>query len=343
MEMEATSAAAPGSREFYPHLRDDEWEAFRRMGQVYGDAVVIAMLGNLSEDAQRAAARSFMLEEERALHREALATALARPTAAPAAPRVETLKLAVSPFKGEGEPLLRWLTELDIAIQARNIMDVHLQVSFAMSVLGGRARTWAYGRKMADANCFASYEDFKRELREAFEPPKSQFRARAEFLALRQGKSDVHAYAQRARYLVSSIVTEPLAHETQVVTFMMGLNDGPVKTYLFREYPTTLENAIALAVQEDFSLKQARMHSHASSQRVDRPYRRERSGSEPMDLSYAQSSTPRGRPRECHRCRQEGHFAYECTAPKPSPRENSPRPGRSVRGYGRGPKNGGHQ
>jgi hypothetical protein len=122
------------------------------MDQVYGDAVVIAMLGNLREDAQHAAARSFMLEEERALHREALASALARHTAASAAPRVETLKLAVSPFKGEGEPLLRWLTELDIAIQARNIMDAHLQVSFAMSVLGGRARTWAYGRKMADAN-----------------------------------------------------------------------------------------------------------------------------------------------------------------------------------------------
>lgn len=57
--MEASSVATPGSREFYPHLRNDEWKAFRRMGQVYGDAAVIDMLGYLSEDAKLVTARSF--------------------------------------------------------------------------------------------------------------------------------------------------------------------------------------------------------------------------------------------------------------------------------------------
>ncbi|KAG4041651.1 hypothetical protein PC123_g22841 [Phytophthora cactorum] len=52
---------------------------------------------------------------------------------------------------------------------------------------------------------------------------------------VQQGKHDVHAYAQRARYLVSSIVTNPMDEATKVVTFMKGLGDGPVKTYLFRE------------------------------------------------------------------------------------------------------------
>ncbi|KAG2763325.1 hypothetical protein PC118_g25851 [Phytophthora cactorum] len=106
-----------------------------------------------------------------------------------------------------------------------------------MSCLGGRARSWAYGRRLTDATCFGTYAEFKEELRQAFESPKNEFRSRAEFLDLQQGKHDVHAYAQRARYLVSNIVTNPMDEATKVVTFMKGLRDVPVKTYLFREYP----------------------------------------------------------------------------------------------------------
>eukprot|EP00644_Phytophthora_capsici_P000811 jgi/Phyca11/108976/e_gw1.16.156.1 len=113
------------------------------------------------------------------------------------------------------------------------------KVAFAMSCLGGRARSWAYGRRLSDPTCFGTYEGFKEELKLAFEPPKNEFRSRAEFLDLQQGKDDVHSYAQRARYLVSNIVANPVDEATKVVTFMKGLRDGPVKTYLFREYPNS--------------------------------------------------------------------------------------------------------
>ncbi|KAG2871171.1 hypothetical protein PC118_g24291 [Phytophthora cactorum] len=155
----------------------------------------------------------------------------------------------------EGEPLLRWLVEDDTAIAARRIFDDPSKVAFAMPCLGGRASSWAYGRRLTDATCFGTYAEFKEELRQAFEPPKNEFRSRAEFLDLQQGKHDVHAYAQRARYLVSNIVTNSMDEATKVVTFMKGLRDGPVKTYLFREYPSTLEAAITLAMQEEFSLR----------------------------------------------------------------------------------------
>ncbi|KAE8971415.1 hypothetical protein PR003_g27649 [Phytophthora rubi] len=52
----------------------------------------------------------------------------------------------------------------------------------------------------------------------------------AEFLDLQQGKHDVHAYAQGARYLVSNIVTNPIDEATKVVTFMKGLKDGPISS-----------------------------------------------------------------------------------------------------------------
>uniref|UniRef100_H3GE28 Retrotransposon gag domain-containing protein n=1 Tax=Phytophthora ramorum TaxID=164328 RepID=H3GE28_PHYRM len=155
-----------------------------------------------------------------------------------------------------------------------------------MSCLGGRARSWAYGRRLTDPTCFSTYEDFKEELKLAFEPPQNEFRSRAEFLDLQQGKHDVHAYAQRARYLVSNIVTNPIDEATKVVTFMKGLRDGPVKTYLFREYPNTLEAAIALAMQEEFSLRQAKLHVNAP-RLMPRPVVRLSGGPEPMDLSSA--------------------------------------------------------
>jgi hypothetical protein len=240
-------------------------------------------------------------------------------------PRVDSLKVDVSKYRAqEGESLLRWLVELDDAISARRIVDEAMRVTFAVSNLAGRAKTWALGLKLRNPHSFANYEDFKNQLKQAFEPPKSEFRARTEFLDLKQGKRDIHAYAQQARYLVSCIVTDPVDDQTQVVTYIKGLIDGPIKTHLFREYPRTLEEAIRLSLQEDFSLRQAYVHSSSY-----RPPRREESGGpEPMDLSVMDGSNmrhPSKRTQTCNRCKKVGHFAYECLAPRPASRGSDSR------------------
>ncbi|KAG2815626.1 hypothetical protein PC113_g9861 [Phytophthora cactorum] len=147
-----------------------------------------------------------------------------------------------------------------------------------------------------------------------FEPPKNEFRSRADFLDLQQGKHDVHAYAQRARYLVSHIVTNPMDEATKVVTFMKGLRDGPVKNYLFREYPSIVEAAITLAMQEEFSLPQAKLHVNVPT--MARPVMRT-GGPEPMDLSNATSAGHQQRNNSsvrCFRCEYTGYYARYCTA-----------------------------
>ncbi|KAK1936591.1 hypothetical protein P3T76_010026 [Phytophthora citrophthora] len=257
------------------HLSDPEWEALQRLSQVIGEAAVATMLRTLSPTEQHGVALGYIVKEQRDV-----AASVASPK-----PRVESLKLHVSTYTGkEDETLLRWLVELDTAVAARRIVDPMSKVAFAMSCLGGRARSWAYGRRLSDPTCFSTYEEFKEELKLAFEPPKNEFRSRAEFLDLQQGKDDVHTFAQRARYLVSNIVANPIDEATKVVTFMKGLRDGPVKTYLFREYPNTLEEAISLAMQEEFSRRQAKLHANAP-----RPARSvaKTGGPEPMDLSSA--------------------------------------------------------
>ncbi|GMF21084.1 unnamed protein product [Phytophthora fragariaefolia] len=153
------------------------------------------MLHTLSPTEQQGVALGFIKEEQREVAARATVST-------PSTPRVGSLKLHVNSYVGrEGEPLLRWLVEVDTAFTTRRIVDPLSNVAFAMSCLGGRARRWA---------------------------------SRAEFLDLQQGKHDVHAYAQRARYLVSNIVTNPIDEATKVVTFMKGLKHGPVKTSLSR-------------------------------------------------------------------------------------------------------------
>uniref|UniRef100_H3H3J0 Retrotransposon gag domain-containing protein n=1 Tax=Phytophthora ramorum TaxID=164328 RepID=H3H3J0_PHYRM len=307
-----------------PHLSEPEWEALQRLSTVIGEAAVATMLQTLSPTEQHGVALGFIVKEQR----ETAARASVSPSATP---RVESLKLHVSSYVGrEGEPLLRWLVEVDTAIAARRIVDPLSKVAFAMSCLGGRARSWAYGRRLTDPTCFSTYEDFKEELKLAFEPPQNEFRSRAEFLDLQQGKHDVHAYAQRAQYLVSNIVTNPIDEATKVVTFMKGLRDGPVKTYLFREYPNTLEAAIALAMQEEFSLRQAKLHVNAP-RLMPRPVVRPSGGPEPMDLSSAtaagsqqrrgSTNGPAGRPAPAGDAVERvdiGHAAMKIAAPSES-------------------------
>ncbi|KAF1323729.1 Pol protein, partial [Globisporangium splendens] len=326
--------------EGFPHLSSHEWMALERMRDVIGEAAVVSLLRSASPEDQKSAVVSFMHHEIMS-SRKQVATPVSSLRTVP-------LKLDVSPYRGgENEPLSRWFVELDAAIAARQLRDPSQQVLFAMSNLVGRAKSWAYGKRLADLNCFPSYEDFKAELKAAFEPPQSEFRARAEFLKLRQGRFDLHSYAQRARYLVSSIVDEPIDVPTQVVTLMTGLNDGPIRNQLFREHPKTLDEAIERAMQEEFSIKQAKFHGFAS-----RPMRQSNiahDGPEPMDISYI--STPGNeRPRndgKCFRCGKPGHIARNCKVSLPGRQTTQgARSNNHDRSYGRrferspGPKNG---
>ncbi|KAG2948040.1 hypothetical protein PC117_g6333 [Phytophthora cactorum] len=205
-----------------PHLSDPEWKALQRLATVIGEAAVATMLRTLSPTEQHGVALGFIVKEQR----DAAAATTTTPSSG-TTPRVQSLKLHVSNYVGkEGNLFSDGLSRSTLPLQ-----------------LDAPSTT----RR-------STYAEFKEELRQAFEPPKNAFRSRAEFLDLQQCKHDVHAYAQRVRYLVSNIVTNPMDEATKVITFMKGLRDGPVKTYLFREYPSTLEAAITLAMQEEFSL-----------------------------------------------------------------------------------------
>ncbi|POM69330.1 Gag protein, partial [Phytophthora palmivora] len=64
----------------------------------------------------------------------------------PAQPK--PLRLKVNPYEGkEGENLHFWVREVELAMDAALISTERLRVAFALSNLGGRAKTWAYTRE----------------------------------------------------------------------------------------------------------------------------------------------------------------------------------------------------
>uniref|UniRef100_A0AAV1TXL3 Retrotransposon gag domain-containing protein n=1 Tax=Peronospora matthiolae TaxID=2874970 RepID=A0AAV1TXL3_9STRA len=264
------------------------------MSVLMGESAISGMLDSLSRDQQHAAINKF-LQGELAVERQKIALlqqqgshqSMGGPTHMR---RTKTLKIDISRYKGTDEySLLRWFVELDDDIRTRHIEGDEMQVTFALSNLTGQAKTWPLGLKLHDPNVFESLGILKSRLKETFEPPRAESRARSALLRLKQGKRDVHAYAQHLRYLAKSVTENHVDEHTLINVLIYGLVDGPVKTYVFREDFHTPEKAIAYAEQEDFSLRR----SQANSLNYRPTRRQERGGPEPMDLCYIESENSR--------------------------------------------------
>lgn len=269
---------------------------------------------SMSQDQQLATIRQFMATERantNNLYKQAFATASSQS---------KSLKLSVSNYSGsESENLIRWFTELDMSIRVRGLAHEEFKVAYAMSLLTGRAKNWAYGCRMQDPSCFPSYDNFKKSLELAFQPPKCEFRLKSQLLDTKQGNRNLYEYIQEMRYLISGIVQNPVDENTLVSIFMKGLKAGPVRNQLFREYPQTFEKAVSLAMQEEFSRTQAIMPNVQVRKPERDPYAMDCStistggfpnkkfNNKPLDKSKM----------TCHRCGKVGHFARTCFAARP--------------------------
>ncbi|POM61578.1 Gag protein, partial [Phytophthora palmivora] len=215
------------------------------------------------------------------------------------------LRLKVNAYEGkEGENLLFWVRDVELTMDAALISTERLRVAFAVSNLGGRAKAWAYTREATTPDCEALLSE------PAFRPTNYEYRQRSRFLACKQGKRELHEYIQEMRVLAASLVGNPLPEHIKVTVFMDGLKVGPSRTQLFCVHANTMEDAIQIALQEEYSHKQARtlmsMRQGRNSSTVamqGAPAAGASIGPVPMELGTAVQSSIR-----CYGCGKLGHM-----------------------------------
>ncbi|KAG3082118.1 hypothetical protein PC121_g6243 [Phytophthora cactorum] len=128
-------------------------------------------------------------------------------------------------------------------------------------------------------------------------------------------------YVQKTRHLASCIVTKPIDMASQFHVFVFGMREAMTRYCLTRAEPSTLEEAFALALREDYVVASSYARALSETARESAP--------EPMEIDAIAASNSRqrngsrgsggrnGGPLTYFRCRKPGHRAALCRAPAP--------------------------
>ncbi|KAG3109494.1 hypothetical protein PI124_g4664 [Phytophthora idaei] len=248
-------------RNEFPHLNDYQYESVRKMTGIFGvDCLQSSVAATPAEQVERANAFGTY---ERGLIAHVRGSMQPPMTEVKPSHR-QPLRLTVNPYEGkEGENLHFWVREVELAMDAALISTEQLRVAFALSNLRGRAESCEYTREATTPGCFASWAQLCEQLRAAFLPANYEHRQRSHFLSCKQGKRELHEYSQEMRELTASLVGNPLHEHIKVTVFMDGLRVGPARAQLFRVQASTLGEAIQVALQEEYSHRQARTPASA--------------------------------------------------------------------------------
>ncbi|POM80585.1 Gag protein, partial [Phytophthora palmivora] len=284
----------------FPHLTDSQFESVRKMVGIFGgDALRSLAAATPAEQVERIEAFD-----------TAYRTGAAGPVAEMKPAQPKPLRLKVNPYEGkEGENLHFWVREVELAMDAALISTERLRVAFALSNLGGRAKTWAYTREATTPGCFTTWAQLCQQLRAAFLPANYEYRQRSRFLACKQGKRELHEYIQEMRVLAASLVGNPLPEHIKVTV-------TPRLVIAFRVHANTMEEVIQIALQEEYSHRQARTptsvwqgHNASSGAVQGAPAAGASTGPVSMELVTAVQSSIR-----CYGCGKPGHMQRACPA-----------------------------
>lgn len=287
--------------------------------RLLGEQGAQAQLGataSLTADALRSAAES-REALERAVNVMAstaasLSSASQASAQAPRAAHPRAVKIDAPKFDGgDGDNLTHWLLAVERCAKAQLIDNNESMVSFAISHLRGRASEWAFSALLGNADAFETWDEFRTKMKAQWQPPNNEVLLQGRFFAMRQGKLSLDRYVQEMRSICAAITVDPLPESVKVPAFLNGLNAGPARQALYRHLPTTMEEAIRIALIEQQSFRASRpdwSNARPHGQSTQRQQYASRYGPSPMDLSSVDVT--------CYNCGKRGHFQSKCPAPR---------------------------
>ena len=206
-------------------------------------------------------------------------------------------------------------------------------VAYIMTLLSGRALTWANALLEKQSPLCANYDLFIEEMKRIFDCPVRGRDAATRLLYLRQGRNSVADYAIEFRVLAAE---SEWTEAALIPTFLHGLSDEVQDELVSRELSEGLDTLITLAIQVDNRCRERRRQRQFT--RAPPSAERFRLGpnvpdssrmvpmssaaapppptEEPMQLGRAKLSARererRTAERLCMYCGKPGHFRISC-------------------------------
>ncbi|POM60413.1 hypothetical protein PHPALM_30742 [Phytophthora palmivora] len=156
--------------------------------------------------------------------------------------RPKPLILNVQSFEGkERENNMLWIKEVKMVMSSALSQTEHQLVALAISKLSGGARDWVLTNGSLFDGASPTWDELKRQLSRVFY-------ARTMRIAC------VHA-----TWLIASMFADPLPEVVTSTVFIDGLRTGVAHTEVFRSRPSSIEDAVAMALNAEHNFRSTRM------------------------------------------------------------------------------------
>lgn len=151
-------------------------------------------------------------------------------------------------YSGEPTECRAFLTQCEVifSLQPVTYASDRAKVAYVVSLLTSRAREWGTAVWEAGADCCDQYNVFKKEMLKVFDRSVFGREASRQLAALRQGRRSAADYAIEFKTLSATCERNEAALTAR---FLEGLNDELKDDIFAREFPSSLDELVELAIR----------------------------------------------------------------------------------------------